>query len=76
MPFNPEEYWSTREHRKWVVYLTKRLGYSKMTASDKKIVRAPTHTGACKTSRYHSNLTGNVSASARLVYPHDLGIQT
>jgi hypothetical protein len=74
MDFNAEQYWSTREYKKWVVLLSKHRGFkTKAVASDVILVRARTSAKAIATARHHSTLTGNVSACARLANPWDLG---
>lgn len=74
MTFDAEAYWSTREHKKWVVYVTKCRGFGLAVKTETRYVRARTMEGACRTAKFHSTFTGQVTAVARLANPWDLGI--
>ncbi len=69
--FDAEAYWSTREYKKWVVYLQK--GNGKKAQRDIMIVQARTEARAIKCAQRHSLLTGRVYGTARLARPGDLG---
>jgi len=68
--FSPESYWASRSIKKWVVYLS---------ASKKKEIRyisAKDTNGAIRAAMAVSTLKGNLSCTARLATPKDLGART
>lgn len=73
MSFDADQYWSSREFKKWVVYVTKCRGYGRAVKQETRYVRARTREGACRTAIFYSTFTGQVTAVARLANPWDIG---
>lgn len=71
--FDPEAYWGPREFKKWVVLVARYRGF-KAQYAETKYVRARTEEDACRIALRESCVPGRLTASARLAYPHDLGI--
>lgn len=75
--FDPAAYWSSREHKKWVVVLTWRnhaaASRRDRDAAETKYVGARSREGAIATARGHSTAPKHAGAYARLATPRDLG---
>lgn len=70
--FNAEEYWKDKLYKTWVVTLRKSQG-RKVIDIDTKYIRARTKGAAIETAKYHTLMTGKLTASCRLATPTDLG---
>lgn len=72
--FDAEKYWSTREHKVWVVDVSR--GRGKQRQRHTMYVRARTQESAASTARENTHIQGKVEATARLATPRDLGATT